>query len=152
MKIRIENPTPDHVNFLARNLRDVDVKEMWLMHRYTPLPAIRSGVALSDRCSVVVCDGTPVIIFGIEGEGLSDTANVWMLATDQISRIAKTVQARARFVFLELIQGYDLVYNYVYTENKIALRWLKHLGFKIFPAEPTGPDSALFHRVEYKRS
>ena len=122
------------------------------MHRYTPLPAIQSGVAVSDRSAVVTYNGIPVVAYGVEGEGLSDRANVWMLATDHIRTIAKSVQARVHHEFLELIEGYDLVYNYVYTENKIALRWLRRLGFKIFPAGPMGPDSALFHRVEYKRS
>lgn len=151
MRVKIEQPTDEYLAYLSQNLRGIDVREMWLMHRYTPRIAIKSGAQLSDKCFVVTADGIPVIIFGVEGEGLSDRASIWMLATDQIKRIQKSFLKRSRAVFLDLINDYDMVYNYVYEKNSIALRWLKWLGFNIHEAEPTGAEGALFHLVEYRR-
>jgi hypothetical protein len=151
MKIRIEQPTEEHLQYLAWNLREIDIKEMWLMHRYTPRVALKAGAQLSDKCFVATADGTPVLIFGVEGEGLSDRASIWMLATNQITKIGKSVIKRSKAILLDLINDYDMVYNYVYEKNQIALRWLKWLGFTIHEAQPAGAEGALFHLVEYRR-
>lgn len=151
MKIEILKPTSDHVDYFSENLRLVDVREMWLADRSRPRGALEIGAFMSDKAFVVEADGIPVIIFGVDRDGLSDKGRVWMLATDDIEFMKKSFVKQCRSVFYDLMDGYEMVYNYVYEKNEIALKWLKWLGFTIHPAIPFGVDCANFHRVEFKK-
>lgn len=152
MKIEITWPTQDHADYIATHLREIDRIEAWALHRLSPTMAVHGSLFLSEHSYTVLIDDKPVLIYGVQPESLvSDTGVVWLLATDDISKITKTFIKQSRATFLELIRDYEVVYNYVYMNNKIALRWLKWLGFSIEPAKSLGALGADFHKVEYRR-
>jgi hypothetical protein len=152
LKIEITWPTQDHADHIAEHLRDIDKIEAWAMHRLSPVMAVNGSIFLSEYSYTVLADDEPILVFGVQQESLlSDTGVVWLLATDGISKIKKSFVKQCQKVFLDLIQEYQMVYNYVYTENKIALRWLKWLGFEIHEPKMVGAMGIKFHRVEYRR-
>ena len=152
MKIDITRPTQGHADYIARHLREVDRMEAWELHRLSPTMAVNGGLFLSEQSYAVLVDDEPVLVFGVQPESMvSSTGVVWLLATDNIIKIRKQFIKRCKKVLLDLIQDYDVVYNYVYTKNTIALRWLKWLGFMIHPAEAMGATGAEFHKIEYRR-
>ena len=152
MKIDIIWPTQDHAEYIAHRLREVDRIEAWALHRLSPTMAVNGSLFLSEHSYAVLVDDEPVLVFGVQPESMvSSTGIVWLLATDNIIKIKKQFIKRCKTVLLDLIQDYDVVYNYVYTKNTIALRWLKWLGFTIHPAEAMGAMGAKFHKVEYRR-
>lgn len=150
MKIEIVKPTADHVDYFSESLRKVDVLEMWLADHSKPFSALQICAFSSDKSYVVEADGVPVIIFGVDRDGLSENGRVWMLATDDLEFMQKSFIKRCKKVFFELVEDFDMVYNYVYEKNEIALKWLKWLGFTIHPAITFGVECAMFHRVEFK--
>ena len=152
MKIDIIWPTQDHADYIAKHLREVDRIEAWALHRLSPTMAVNGSLFLSEHSYTVLADDEPVLVFGVQPESMvSSTGVVWLLATDNIIKIKKQFVKRCKNVLLDLIQDYDVVYNYVYTKNTTALRWLKWLGFTIHPAEAMGAMGAEFHKVEYRR-
>lgn len=150
MKIRVSKPTEEDIQYIAENMRGADKKEIWLADRSRPYAALKYCVQLSDKAYVLRADDKPVFIFGVEREGLSDVGKVWMLSTDKINDVKCEVAFLSKKYVLLLTKGFDKVYNYVYCENKISLKWLEWLGFEISEKQPFGADAAMFHRVERK--
>lgn len=63
---------------------------------------------------------------------------IWLLATDEA---AKHRRAFVRFPkrFLPLIhKHYTMLHNKVHADNRLAIRWLEYLGFKIGLADGQG--------------
>ena len=50
----------------------------------------------------------------------------------------------------DITKDYSLLINFVDARHGVAIRWLKWLGFKVFPAKPFGPDKLPFHRFEMR--
>lgn len=146
MRIDISTPTPEDVKHMAEHLRPIDVIEAWLLLRRLPLEALDTSVKLSDHSFIVKADGEPVILYGVNRIGLSDEGVVWMVATPRIKFLQKVFLRKCKKEFLSLTEGYEMVYNYVYEHNTIALSWLKWLGFDISSPTPSG-----FCRVEYRK-
>jgi len=146
LRIDISTPTSEDVKYMAEHLRPIDVIEAWLLLRRLPFEALDTSIKLSDHSFVVKADGEPVILYGVNRIGLSDEGVVWMVATPRIKSLQKVFLRKCKKEFLSLTEGYEMVYNYVYEHNTIALSWLKWLGFDISSAAPGG-----FCRVEYRK-
>lgn len=151
MKIDIVKLHSSHLEPVANNMRSEDVKEIWLTDRSSPIGALEICNITSDKKFALLLNGEPIMAFGIDRDGLSDHARVWLLSTPKISQVRRFFIKHSKAVFLSLTKEYTLVYNYVHEQNSVALRWLKWLGFKIYPAVPFGAESAQFHRVEFVR-
>lgn len=151
--IKFRTPSEADMLFLADNLRKIDVRELWLSSRDRPITAIRMGSKISEIVLAVVNTKTdkPFAIFGVSSSGISVNGRIWMLATPEIKKYVRFILEHSKKIVEEIAQNYEVVYNFVHVDNKIALRWLKWCGFTIYPSEGYGPDGALFHKIEYRR-
>lgn len=79
--------------------------------------------------------GDPFIFFGMN-EYDEDSGLVWMLATPEISRSARSVLHWTPQVLTGWHQCRPLLFNYVDARNELHIRWLKRIGFNFLRLVP----------------
>lgn len=143
-----EDPTPARVQRVAQRMRHQDRLEVLYSHHWSPEEALRESMARSSiqRC---ICgdNGQAVGICGV-----AQGTVIWLLATDEL---LATASHRRQFIrgAKEWVDGllasneFEVLENWVLASNTVALRWLKHLGFKVDVAAPLGRSAQLFCHV-----
>ena len=145
--VEFKEVTPAMIQFIADNMRQADVDEVWAASNVTPLQAITGGVDISCSTSVAVINGDIVAIMGVvKKTALSNTGIPWLLGTDSIVKHYREFLGASPSVLNAMIDVCPNLINHVYVENKVSIRWLKWLGFKIEKAEPFGVNGELFHK------
>lgn len=143
--------TAEHCHLIAPHLREIDIDEIWSMCAMKPLDALLYSVQDSKEALTVMLPDSevPVMMFGLGGAaGLLDRKrSVWLLGTEQISRVRKQFIIESG-KYLETLAAGETVYNYVLEGNTASLRWLKMLGFSIMDAKPFGWLQKPYHYVE----
>ena len=125
------------------NLRQQDETEVMLSHGLAPVEAVVLSYEASTVCQAIEGDcGNTVALTGVVDN------KIWLLGT---SRLTATKEHRRDLCkyggeWVEYCLGASGGYleNMVYSKNKRAIRWLKHLGFTVEQPEPFGPSAALF--------
>ena len=117
---------------IAVNMRADDVKEVWDSSLHSPYKALRKGLDAKGNVWTIIVDGVPIGMIGVgKGTLLSDTGTPWLLGTDALIDDRKLFLRVSRVILKNMGRGYKMLENYVSTENKASLCWLRHLGFKI---------------------
>lgn len=129
---------------LAPILRQADLDELAATRDNDPLFALVYPFTdlTSQRYSMIGDDDEVVGMFGVNAEGA-----VWMLSSDLLyEKYKRQFIIEARY-WIEILQGpHDLIFNYVDTRNRTAIRWLRFCGFTVQePPVPYGPDGLPFH-------
>lgn len=135
---------------LGTHCRMSDRWEIWHSSRKTPTEAFVTGYQVSDRPLVIEWAGMPIAMFGVSGNKGS-VGVPWMLGTDEIQKIGKTLLRECRSYVDEMHRHYPVLTNYVWAKNTVHIAWLKWLGFEFGEAKPMGPDNELFihfHKVK----
>lgn len=144
--------TEGHIARIAADMRPADVEEVWASNHHTPLEALAKGWAVSDFSAVVTHDGVPLVMLGVvKGDILTGSGVVWLLGTNEALKHRRIFLEQTRGVLDELLSICPRLHNYVHTENKTSVRWLKHIGFTIEDAVPYGPDGEMFHPFHLER-
>lgn len=150
---RVIPATEAHIPVIAANMREADKVEIWLAAASDPESALRNGLARSSQCYTCLVNGRPAFMFGVCPQSLlGRTATVWMLGTDDIYKIKfgrREIRAMAKYV-AKLAQGFDVIENWVWDENKTSIRWLKYLGFTVEEPEEAGVYQAPFRHFEMR--
>lgn len=114
---------------LAKDIRPHDAEECRAFERepleslLLPLLANQKVYAISDEA------GTVYAMFGISD--LVTCGCPWMLTSNQFPKISKAFAARSKQYFDLMSAEYPYLANFVSKNNKVAHRWLRHLGFII---------------------
>lgn len=139
---------------VALNMRQSDRDEVWASHRLAPVDAVLYAIMGSRDPNVGTVDGEPVIIFGDTPDSpIGRSTSPWMLATDEIVKHGSVFVPASRAFIHELLDdvGFTYLHNYVDARNTVSIRWLKRLGFTVYPAAPFGPDGLPFHFFDMRR-
>lgn len=137
--IRITELRQSDLDEIEPLMRDIDRFEFDVMSAGRPLHEnLKSLMDRSVRARAARVDGRLIAIYGVVRQtALSRTGNPWMAATSALE------EPYFRRIFIErthreiewMAQGFDHFWNLVSIDNKIAIRWLKWIGFK-FDDEP----------------
>jgi len=148
---KIVPAAPEHVGALALTMRAEDVAEVWAAGRRTPREALFEAVKVSRNPKAALYDGRVLCMFGIAipTAVFSLVGIPWMLGSAEMPKHARALLRLSRAYIQRESQEFFLV-NYVDARYSAAVRWLRWLGFTIYPAEPFGDDQMLFHRFEIK--
>jgi hypothetical protein len=119
---------------LAENIRPHDAEECRAFGRepleslLLPFFARQQVYAISDPTDTVyaVFGVTDMITWGCP----------WMLASNQFHKIARPFASRCRQYFDLMSAEYSYLENRVSANNRVAHRWLNHLGFTIEKQSP----------------
>lgn len=124
---------------LGSRLRQSDRDEIEAASGMIPEQSIVLCVKVSKRSDAWLVDGRPAAIAGVadswEGKGIG---RVWMLASDEAEQFPKRLLHGNREYVQELLEGYEMLSNFVDDRNKKAQRWLNWLGFTIGEPVPYG--------------
>jgi hypothetical protein len=117
----------EDVFVLAAKMRQADVREVKASNGLTPLDALQRGFEASNAQSIIH-KGELIGMFGCAQ--IDDLiGSPWMLGSDKIPQIKKDLLTQSVEWVKEVNQQYPLLINYVDARNRVALRWLSHIGF-----------------------
>ena len=114
---------------LAPNLREADKEELLLSSGEEPLEALISSLQASTEFNAIINDQGQVIgLFGVATVD-EDLGTPWLLGSDAIKDISKEFMCGS-LAWIERVQDkYSILFNYVHEKNKVAIKWLRKLGF-----------------------
>lgn len=145
--------TPEHAEAIAVRARPADVAELWAQARTTPLQAMVYGIERGVFALTGIADGAPVCMFGVTvASALGGIGCPWLVGTEGIERHQRLFLRASRPVVEEMNRMFPRLVNAVDARNTVAIRWLRWLGFTLYPAVPMGPDRTMFHPFERKAS
>lgn len=151
--ILIRPATLDDVADLAPRLREADRDEVWDSHRSTPEEALGRSLRLSTHAWAGLADGRLVCMWGVCPASMLDRIGVpWLLGSDEIETHQIAFLRRNRPMIAEMMETYTVLTNWVDARNTMSMRWLRWMGFTLFPAHPFGVAGLPFHRFEKRSS
>ena len=145
------------VEALAAGMRAEDAAEVRAAHGLDPLEVLRRSVDASPRVWAAELGGELACIFGVEfvrRRSMLDEQHqvVWMLTGPAVARHPVAFVRASWRVMAKLLELFPVLANMVDARYAAALRWAKHLGAEIQPAQPWGVAGLPFHLVTWRRS
>ena len=151
-KYSIVPTSEDYVKELSLSMRKPDVEEIWAAGHLTPKQAIFLSLGVSSNDGTALVNGKVMCMFGVGMLSILSNIGVpWMLGTSLMDEHAHHFLRKSRKWINKVKEEYPLLINYVDARNVMSIRWLKWMGFKMFPAEPYGAQGLPFHRFEMRR-
>lgn len=152
MEVKHVRPTVELIEYIADNMRQEDIDEVWASDHYTPLEALMAGWKQSDYSVIITINDEPCVMIGLVSRGLlSDKGIPWMLGTEGALKYKKKFFTLVPPIIKDMLILCKYLYNYVHTENKVSIKWLKWIGFTLCDPEPYGREKALFHKFYLER-
>ncbi len=128
-------------------MRKADREEIIASSWRAPYEALRDSVSRSSFAVVVEIDGVPVTILGLVVHDILSGCGVpWLLSSEHALKHKRQFLELSPPAIQEMLSICPKLVNYVHSENKISIRWLKWLGFVIEDAKPVGVNGEMFHR------
>lgn len=152
MKYEITRMAAKHRKELVENIREADVDEIWAYSGRTPSDVMREVAVVGRHTTYAgLQDDTLLCLFGVQPlSALSPVAVPWLLGTNALEEHAPVFLRMSRDWIHEQAKEYDILMNFVDARNTKSIRWLKWLGFEVYPAVPAGPFQQPFHRFEMR--
>lgn len=151
--IRFEKPSEESIRYIADNMRQADINEVWASTNQTPLDAIRTGLDLPGFSTVVWIDDEPCVIFGLVIQDvLTGTGVPWLLGANSILKHKSQLLKQSPAVIEKMLNICPKLYNYVHLKNEVSIRWLEWLGFSFDDPEPFGIENELFCKFYLERN
>ena len=152
MEVKFVKPNQNLIEFIARNMRQADVDEIWASHHHRPLEALMSSWKVSDYSVIIVVNGEPCVMLGLViHDILSGTGSPWLLGTDNALKYKSQFILRVPAVIDEMLAKCPTLINYVHVKNEASVRWLKRIGFIFDDPAPYGLENELFYRFHTER-
>lgn len=138
-----------HINELAETMQAIDKESIFQLSGMHPKPALLNSVQASLEANSYLVSGEVVSICGVSKYTLlSDWACPWLLCSDAIRKRPKEFMIQTKKWTYDKLEEHGILRNVVYAKHERSIRWLKWLGFTIYPPEPFGVNNALFCRNE----
>lgn len=152
MKVFARSLMPGDLEHIAARLRDADRREVQAIRGPVPMyDTLALAVLRSTHYWVSVAGDEPIAMFGVAPTDLlSGIGSPWFLATDRAEGYPRSLVVEGRRYALRMLEVYPHLMNYVDARNTRSIRWLKHIGFEVHPAEPMGIAGLPFHPFEMK--
>lgn len=133
MQVDIRNLCRDDIEVMAREMRAIDRLEFDIMSGGRDLLACLDHLFdRSRRARAAYVDGRLVAVYGVLSRtALSDEGNPWLAGTDLLLRrdVRREFARQTRDQVIWACDGYSRLWNIVSSENTLAIRWLKWIGF-----------------------
>lgn len=96
---------------------------------YLPRAALHRVFVRSLYCRAALVDGRPVAMWGVVGTLLNETAYVWLVMSDEIAHIPRTIVREAKRELAGIMKGYREIAATVLPDDDAAIRFAVYLGF-----------------------
>jgi len=129
--------TPEHIQPIATDMRDDDVREVWASHRHSPEEALENSLSRSELAWTCAIAGIPAFMWGVArlGSLLSLKGAPWLLGTNLFFKAHR--QLHREFLrqcpdyVARMLARFPRLENVVHAENRLSIRWLKWCGFSL---------------------
>lgn len=150
MQVIFAPPTEADISYIATHMRAADVAECRAVGFTDMHQVLRDEVELSVLCWTCHLDGVPAALLGVTPLTglLGETGVPWLLGTDEVVRNRRAFIRTSAAYIERMHAAFSHLLNFVHAENTQAVRWLKHAGFTVHPAQPFGVRGAPFHCFE----
>lgn len=135
----------DDISILASTICEADATEVLLSDGLEPLKAIQNACNKSYEVNTMVSpDGKLLGMFGLSY--IDDyVGSPWMLSTGQLNKYYVQFLRSSHNWVVEANNKRSLLVNYVHVENKLAIKWLRFLGFSFLRELEYGQGKAPFY-------
>lgn len=142
-----------HVHYVAANMRQADIDEIWAQSMARPLKGLQFGVKMSTSCWTIMRDeNEPVSIFGVGAISMIGGRGApWLLSTDNVLKLSIPFLKGCKDYVNLMLDQFPKLENMIDARNKVSIRWLKWMGFDILDAKPSGPFQVPFHTFKMER-
>lgn len=148
------------VLYILEHLRNEDREEVQAIHGENWKEIVFNDIMKTDfdvLMGVTKNGDVPVCMGGawhIEGNP-DNVGVVWMLCTDEIINHKLCLLRELKKEFKKYDKKFWYLYNFIYTKNEFAKKWLKWIGFKFDTPKPLGlkiPNGfEFFYRVNTRK-
>lgn len=143
--LRREAATLAHAKDLGPRLRQADCDEVKAGSGMEAEDVLILAVAHAKRADAWFRDDRLIAISGISGSLIDPAVGVvWMLGSDEVDEFPKQLLKGQRQYVRDLLQGHDMLLNFVDNRNIKAHKWLRWLGFQLGDPRPFGAAGLLF--------
>ena len=77
---------------------------------------------------------------------LAEESLIWLLSTPVMTKAPVLAARRTKHELMKLLDVYPKLMNYVDSEYKLCVRWLRWLGFTVESPQPVGIRGGMFSR------
>jgi hypothetical protein len=144
--------TEAHVLELSAHLRAEDADEGRRSHGLEPLDLLQLAVSNSRVALAGLIGERVACITGVGQTDHTGEACVWLLTGDAVNADPRAFLRACRPALAKFLELCPVLYNAIDARYPRAVRWAAWLGFKVGEPVPFGPQGALFHPVEIRRS
>lgn len=96
---------------------------------YEPRRALHRAFLASYYCRTAVLDGKPIAMWGTKSVLLGDEALVWLVLSDEVTKMPLSVVKEARAELAKIMDDYREVAITVLPDDEAAIRFAVFLGF-----------------------
>lgn len=96
---------------------------------FEPRRALLRAFVGAHYCRTALVDGKPVAMWGTNGPLLSDEAMVWLVLSDEITKMPLAVVREARRELAKIMENYREVAITVLPDDEAAIQFAVALGF-----------------------
>ena len=141
MKVFVRASTQADVDYLSNNLRTEDAQEVLASHGGS-VEALQLGLNNSEECWTIIVEDTNEIA-GMYGVGRIDnlTGSPWLLTSPPVTKIWIPFLRGSRKWVEQVNNKYPVLTNAVDEEYKVAVNWLRFLGFTFIKRHKTWGES-----------
>lgn len=136
--------TSEHVRELALTMRQDDRREVYAQSGIHHALGLGLSFGMSVKAWTGLADGKVVCIWGVS-EGDDGVGVPWLLGSDLVSQYRRRFIQGCRAAVEEMHDLFPVLENHVDSRNTLSIRWLRWLGFEVFPTVPFGPYNMPFH-------
>ena len=138
--------TQELINQLKGNLRKEDIEEVRAFTGQDADEALQESFDLSTKCWVGLLNGEPCFAGGVAPASVLTVVGVpWMLGTDKLRKVGYTFIKKSKKLIQEMLEGFEVLENYVDTRNTLSRKWLTWCGFTLDEPEAIGVELKAFH-------
>ena len=116
----------EDIMYLKDNLRQADIEEITATGS-NPLVSLCEGYIFSQECYTCIYNDKPSGMFGLSYFG-DKQGSIWFLGTDDLQKVPKEWLICGRQYINHFLEIYPILSNMVSIDNRVHIRWLKHLG------------------------
>tara|TARA_R100001129_G_scaffold104546_1_gene71469 strand:+ start:470 stop:940 length:471 start_codon:yes stop_codon:yes gene_type:complete len=130
----VREATESDAIILAPFLREMDCIEITAVSGKNPLEGLLDVFSAPNAKvhSIVQNDGTIMGIFGVTDCAHGSGYGVpFLLASNQLEQHSKEFLRHCKKWVKELESEYPCLYNFIHTQNFVAMRWLQWCGFEV---------------------
>lgn len=131
-KIEIVPARAAHVRTIARRMRKADRDEVKAASGKSPFEALAYSLRKSSAAWTAMVDGRPEVMFGVGDINiLTGVGAPWLLGTDAVEKHYVAFLRHSVSWRDQLLRRYPVLRNFVDDRNRVAIRWLRWLGFTL---------------------